>query len=210
MTNTISHAVRATVRTATLGTALTLAWAGAATAAPAIPVAVTNTPSVNVVNAVNVNATLAGTPTVKVANTVGAPIIVQDANRAASHLVSDAKAFAVPLNPNVAFEFLVPANVVLTDVNLTLNLPAQAVTLFVADLADNNKTWVFQSVGSPGSTWAGSTSGQASYQFASGLTSASGIRVGITCNNIGGTLNNDIGNGVQGCAGALSWSGYTN
>jgi hypothetical protein len=112
-------------------------------------------------------------------------------------LVHDGQSFALTPNPNIAFEFAVPANVVLTDVVLTLTAPAQAVTIFVSR-GDGNKTYVFQSVGGATSTFAGSNEGRATIHFQSGLQEALGLRVGLYCNNIGGNV----------CEGALTWSGY--
>jgi len=148
---------------------------------------VSNTPNVNVANTPTVGLTagtsvgISGVPTVNIART----------------LVHDGKAFSLLPDPNIAFEFTIPANVVLTDVVLSLNAPSVAITIFVAE-GDNSKTYVFQSVGSASSTFAGSTEGRATINFQSGLQSANGLRVGLTCNNIGGNT----------CAGALMWSGY--
>jgi hypothetical protein len=130
-------------------------------------------------------------------NTAANPLFVQQAGGAQPVLVSDGKAFALPADPNVAFEFAIPANVVLTDVQLSLHSPALAATIFVSD-GGGARTYVYQSVGSSNSTFAGSNAGQAAIHFQTGLQSASGFRVGIICNNIGGNS----------CAGALMWSGF--
>lgn len=112
-------------------------------------------------------------------------------------LVHGGQAFDLPPNPNIAFEFAVPANVVLTDVVLSLTAPAQAVTIFVGR-GDGNQTLIFQSVGGASSTFAGSNAGHANIHLQSGLQDPLGLRVGLYCNNIGGNV----------CQGALMWSGY--
>jgi hypothetical protein len=171
----------------------------AAPTIPAIPVTVANTP-LPVTGAVSIS----GTPSVNVTNTsltVGNqpnnPLTIQDVNKTPARLVRDGQAFDLPPNPNIAFEFDLPTNVVLTDVEVSLNEPALAATIFVSEM-DNSKTYLFQSVGSPGSTWSGSTEGHSGIHLQSGLSSSIGLRVGIYCNNIGGNH----------CAGALMWSGY--
>ena len=148
----------------------------------------------NVNAAVSGNVGIVGTPTVLAqqsgpwnvgisGNTSATPLFVQNVGSQPT-LVSDGKAFSLPPNPNIAFEFAVPSTVVLTDVQLSLNAPSLASTIFVSD-GGTQKTYVFQTVGSEGSTWAGSTGGQAMFHFQSVLRSASGFRVGIYCNNIG-------------------------
>ena len=173
--------------------------AAAVTTIPPIPVTVANTPlpvagtvSANVSGNVNLtNASLT------VGNQPSNPLTIQDVNKTPARLVSDGQSFDLPPNPNIAFEMDLPTNVVLTDVELSLNEPALAATVFVADMA-NSKTYYFEAVGSPGSTWAGSTAGHGGIHLQSGLSSSIGLRVGIYCNNIGGNH----------CAGALMWSGY--
>jgi hypothetical protein len=171
------------------------------------------TGNVNAVVTGNVNATvsgnvgLVGTPDVAAhqagswdvgitGNTSANPLFVQSVSGQPT-LVSDGRAFVLPPNPNIAFEFAVPSGVVLTDVQLSLTAPSLAATIFVSTNS-NSKTYVFQSVGSANSTFAGSNAGYAALHFQSGLQSAEGLRVGIYCNNIGSNS----------CAGALMWSGY--
>jgi len=128
-------------------------------------------------------------------NSAATPLFVKPVG-AQPTLVNDGQSFALPPDPNIAFEFAVPPSVVLTDVQLSLNGRSLATTIFVSDYT---KTYVYQTVGSEGSTWSGSTDGQAMFHFQSGLRSpVAGFRVGIVCNNIGGNS----------CSGALMWSGY--
>lgn len=112
-------------------------------------------------------------------------------------LVHDGKSFSLAPDPNIAFEFSIPANVVLTDVVLSLTAPAQAVTVFVGR-GDGNQTLIFQSVGGASSTFAASHAGMADIHLQSGLQDPMGLRVGLYCNNVGGNV----------CQGALMWSGY--
>jgi hypothetical protein len=191
-------AVAVIVTTGTVAATPRLNTMAAAPTSPSIPVAVTNTPlpvtgTLSVGGSVNANITNSA---LNVANSAATPLFAEDVNKTAAHLVSDGKAFDFPPNPNVAFEFDLPTNVVLTDVELSLNAPAQAATLFVADQSD--KTFIFQTTGSPGSTYAVSTDGHISIHLQSGLYSSIGLRVGLYCNNVGGNS----------CAGALMWSGY--
>jgi hypothetical protein len=152
-----------------------------------VPVTVENNADVNVANV----------PDVTVVNTLAEPIPTAVQSLPERALIHDGKAFALEPNPNIAFELSVPANVVLTDFVLSLRSPSVATTVFVQDRS-TSATLVFQSIGSADSTFAGSNEGQLSLHFASGLQSPSGLRIGITCNNIGGNL----------CNGALMWSGY--
>jgi len=122
-----------------------------------------------------------------------------DRDHAASagvHLVHAGRAFSLPGNPNVAFELDVPANVVLTDVELTLNSPTSGATVFVSEL-DNSQTYVFQSVSSANGAVV-SSDGHYGLHLHSGLVSSIGLRVGLYCNNFF----------ANSCAGALMWSGY--
>jgi hypothetical protein len=112
-------------------------------------------------------------------------------------LTSDARSFALPPNPNLAFELDVPAGVVVTDVVLSLNAPSLATTVFVQDTA-SSKTYLFESVGTGTTTFAANNNGHTAFSLQSGITSTAGLRIGVTCNNIG---NNS-------CNGALMWSGY--
>ena len=155
-----------------------------------VPTAVQSLPPVS--GSVAVTSLPAVTGSVAISNTPAVHVVPRT-------LASDGRSFAVPPNPNIAFELAVPSNVVLTDVVLTLNSQSLATTLFVADGA-SQKTYVFESIGSPASTWAGSSTGRSTIHLQSGLQSATGFRVGVICNNIGG---ND-------CSGALMWSGYEN
>jgi hypothetical protein len=134
---------------------------------------------------------------VNVTNTPAHPIPTVVQSLPQRTLVHDGQSFVLSPDPNIAFEFAVPANVVLTDVVLSLTAPAQAVTIFVGR-GDGNKTYVFQSVGSANSTFAGSNEGRATIHFQSGLQEPLGLRVGLYCNNIGGNV----------CEGAFMWSGY--
>jgi hypothetical protein len=113
-------------------------------------------------------------------------------------LTSDAKSFSLPPNPNQAFELDVPAGVVLTDVVLSLNAPSLVTTVFVSDMA-NSKTYFYEAVGSGTTTFAANNNGHTALSLQSGLTSSVGLRIGVTCNNVGGNS----------CSGALMWSGYT-
>lgn len=113
------------------------------------------------------------------------------------NLVSDGQAFSLPPNPNIGFEMYVPADVVMTDLLLTLNAPS-LITSFFVQAQSTGATLVWEAVGSAGSTWAGNTSGRAALGFQSGLSDPIGLRIGVTCNNIGGNS----------CSGALMWSGY--
>ena len=99
-------------------------------------------------------------------------------------------------NPNVAFELDVPANVVLTDVELTLLGQTLTTSVFVSEM-DNSQTYVFQAVGTAGSNFV-SSDGHYGLHLHSGISSPIGLRVGLYCNNFFG----------NGCAGALMWSGY--
>ena len=192
-------AVAITITSGTVNATPRLNAAIVASPTPAIPVTVTNTPlpvtgTVAITGNPSVNANI--TNAVTVGNSATGPLFVEDVNHTTAHLVSDGKSFNLQPNPNIAFEFDLPTNVVLTDVDLSLNQPALAATVFVADQSD--KTFIFQTTGSPGSTWAGSTDGHVSIHLQSGLWSSIGLRVGLYCNNIGGNT----------CAGALMWSGY--
>ena len=148
-----------------------LANSGSAAAQVSVPVTVLNTPAHPI------------------------PTVVQSLPQRT--LVHDGQSFSLSPNPNIAFEFAVPANVVLTDVVLSLTSPAQAVTIFVGR-GDGNKTYIFQSVGGTTSTFSGSTEGRATISLQSGLQDPLGLRVGLYCNNIGGNV----------CEGAFMWSGY--
>lgn len=130
---------------------------------------------------------ISGTPSVAISGTPSVSL--------ARTLVSGGQSFDLPPNPNIAFEFAIPSNVVLTDVVLTLRASSVATTIFLSDFTN---TLLSHSVGSPGSTWAGTTNGHAAFHFQSGLQSPVGFRLGLVCNNIGGNS----------CAGALMWSGY--
>jgi hypothetical protein len=191
-------AVAVFITTGTVGASPRLNTVAAAPLPPSVPVNVVNTPlpvsgTVTVGGSVNANIT---NPSLTVGNAASAPLFGEDVNKTTAHLVQDGRSFNLSPNPNIAFEFDLPTNVVLTDVELTLNQPALAATVFVADQSD--KTFIFQSTGSPGSTWSGSTDGHVSIHLQSGLWSSIGLRVGLYCNNIGGNS----------CAGALMWSGY--
>jgi len=120
-------------------------------------------------------------------------------NLAPRTLVNDGRAFALSPNPNIAFELAVPANVVLTDVVLTLNAPSLSTSVFVSE-AGGSKTYVFETVGSPSSAFAGNPTGRSAIHLQSGIQSPSGLRVGLYCSNVGGNE----------CSGALMWSGYQN
>lgn len=126
----------------------------------------------------------------------GGPDDRDHAADAAARLVHAGQAFSLPPNPNVAFELDVPANVVLTDVELTLHSQTLAATVFVSE-RDNSQTYAYQSVGTPGAVF-GSSEGHYGLHLHSGISSSIGLRVGLICNNIGGNS----------CAGALMWSGY--
>jgi len=115
---------------------------------------------------------------------------------ATRNLIHAGQGFSLPPNPNAAFELNVPANAVLTDVELTLAAPSLATTIYVIEM-NNSQTYVNQLVATPGSTW-GSNEGHYGIHLQSGISSPIGLRVGIYCNNIGG----------NGCYGALMWSGY--
>jgi hypothetical protein len=119
--------------------ALTLALMLAALVVPTATISAPATQNVNVVNttanpvptvaqgttAVSGSVNVSNTPNVNVANTPTVNI--------ARTLVHDGKSFSLPPNPNVAFEFAIPANVVLTDVVLSLNAPSLATEIFVAE-----------------------------------------------------------------------------
>ena len=156
---------------------------------------VINTPDVNVTNMPDVN--VINTPDVTVVNTPAEPIPTAVQSLPERVLVHDGQSFALVPNPNIAFELSVPADVVLTDLVLSLRAPSLATTVFVQDRS-NSATLIWQNIGSADSTWAGSNEGQLSLHFASGLQSPSGLRIGITCPNIGGNS----------CNGAVMWSGY--
>ena len=141
-------------------------------------VAITGTP------AVTGSVAITNTPTVRMAGRT---------------LVNDGRSFALSPDPNIAFELSVPPDVVLTDVVLSLNAPSLSTTVFVADLG-SSKTYVFESVGTPGSAFAGNSTGRSAIHLQSGLQTAAGLRVGVYCPNIGGNS----------CSGALMWSGYQN
>ena len=145
------------------------------------------TRDVNVVN----------TPNVTVVNTPAEAIPTAVQSLPARFLVHEGQSFSLAPDPNIAFELSVPEDVVLTDFVLSLNGASLATTVFVQDTSTGD-TLVFQSVGSEGSTFAGSNEGQLSLHFQSGLQGADGLRIGLTCNNIGGNS----------CSGALMWSGY--
>lgn len=151
--------------------------------------------NVNVINTPDV--TVVNTPDVTVVNTPAEPIPTAVQSLPERVLVHDGQSFFLVPNPNIAFELSVPADVVLTDLVLSLIAPSLATTVFVQDRS-NSATLVWQTIGSADSTWAGSNEGQLSLHFASGLQSPSGLRIGITCNNIGGNS----------CNGAVMWSGY--
>lgn len=152
--------------------------------------AVNAAPEPKDVNVVNI-------PDVTIVNTSADPIPTVVESLPTRNLVHDGQAFSLDPNPNIAFEFAVPSDVVLTDVVLSLNSSSIATTVFVSE-GSGSKTYVFQSVGSGTSTFAGSNEGQLSIHFESGLNSPNGLRVGLYCNNIGGNS----------CSGALMWSGY--
>jgi hypothetical protein len=160
---------------------------GSAFAAKPSPVDVVNTPDVSVVN----------TPDVNVVNTSAEPIPTAVQSLPERFLVHDGQSFALEPNPNIAFELSVPADVVLTDLVLSLRSVSLLTAVFVQDRS-TQATLVWQSIGSAESTWAGSNEGQWSLHLASGLQSPGGLRIGVYCNNIGGNS----------CNGALMWSGY--
>jgi hypothetical protein len=112
-------------------------------------------------------------------------------------LLSDGQPFALPPNPMPGLEIYVPADVVMTDLSLTLNAPSLATTMFV-QAQSTGATLIYESVGSATSTWAANTSGRSTFHLQSGLTDPVGLRIGLTCNNIGGNS----------CSGAIMWSGY--
>lgn len=134
---------------------------------------------------------------VEIVNTAADPVPVFGEVTVGKNLVSDGQAFALPPNPNPAIEIVVPDDVVLTDVVVALNSPSLATTYFVIGRYAST-SYVYESVGSAGSTWAGNTTGRAATHFQSGLQDPAGFRIGITCNNIGGNS----------CAGSIMWSGY--
>lgn len=193
--------VAAVITTGTLGASPRVAPIVAAPA-PSVPVTVVNTPlpvtgtvTANLTGTSTLNANITN-PSITVSNVATSPLYGEDVTKTPAHLVSDGRSFSLPPDPNIAFEFDLPTNVVLTDVNLSLNAPSLAATVFVSDQSD--KTFIFQSVGTPGSTSAASAEGHVSIHLQSGLSSSIGLRVGLYCPNIGGNS----------CAGALMWSGY--
>ena len=193
-------AVAVVISTGTIAASPRLNTAAAAPPTPSIPVAVTNTPlpvtgTVGISGSPSVSANITN-PSLTVSSPATSPLFTEDINKTTAHLVHDGQSFDLPPNPNIAFEFDLPVNVVLTDVELSLNAPAVAATVFVSDMSD--KTFIFQSTGSPGSSFAVNADGHVSIHLQSGLWSPIGLRVGLYCNNIGGNS----------CAGALMWSGY--
>jgi hypothetical protein len=177
MDHAVSHFVHSLSGKISSALVFSLLWATLAAAAPGVPVNVTN-------------------PSVTVGNTQLAPLNTRDVQRMPTHLIHGGQAFALPPDPNIAFELAFPADAVLTDVELTLHAPSLGTTVFVAD--GNGTTYIFQTVGSSGSTFAVSTDGHYGLHLQSGISSPAGLRIGIYCPNIGGNS----------CNGALMWSGY--
>lgn len=194
-------AVAVVVTTGTVGASPRVVPVAAAPT-PSVPVTVVNTPlpvtgtvTANLTGTSTLNANITN-PSLTVGNVATSPLFGEDVNKTPAHLVSDGRSFSLPPDPNIAFEFDLPTNVVLTDVQLSLNAPSLAALVFVSDQTD--KTFIFQSVGTPGSTSAASADGHVGIHLQSGLSSSIGLRVGLYCPNIGGNS----------CSGALMWSGY--